>query len=153
MDSEYKVDSLYLKILRRLQKDARTPFTDVARDLVVSTGTVHQRVDKMREARVIKGFQVVLDHALLGRPVMALVGIHLNNAKDCASVYEGLEKFKEVVEVHFTTGTYALIAKVVSKSVPEFHSFLTGKLQALKAIRATETFLCLHTPISRPIEP
>jgi Lrp/AsnC family transcriptional regulator, regulator for asnA, asnC and gidA len=153
MESDYQVDSLDQKILRRLVKDARTPFTDIARDLLVATGTVHQRVEKMKNAGVIKGFQATLNHSLLGRPVMTLVGIHLNNAKDCASVYEALEKFKEVVEVHFTTGTYALIAKIVSGSVQEFHNFLTEKLHVLKSIRATETFLCLNTPIQRPIEP
>lgn len=153
MELNYQVDSLDKKILRRLLKDARTPFTDIAKDLLVATGTVHQRVEKMKAAGVIKGFQADLNHALLGKPVMTLIGIHLNNAKDCASVHEELEKFKEVLEVHFTTGSYALIAKVVSASVQEFHSFLTEKLQSMKPIRATETFLCLNTPIQRTIEP
>jgi Lrp/AsnC family transcriptional regulator for asnA, asnC and gidA len=153
MESNYKVDSLDQKILRRLLKDARTPFTEIAKDLLVSTGTVHQRVDKLKAAGVIKGFQVQLDSALLGKPVVALVGVHLNSGKDCPLVYEAMEKFKEVVEVHFTTGTYALMIKVVSESIPAFHKFLTEKLQSLKPIRATETFFCLDTPIQRPIEP
>lgn len=153
MPLNYQVDSLDQKILRRLLQDARTPFTEIAKDLLVSTGTVHQRVEKMKSSGIIKGYQVNLDYSRLGKPVTTLVGIHLHSAKDCPSCYEALEKFKEVVEVHFTTGTYALMIKVVSESIPDFHHFLTAKLQALKSVRATETFFCLSTPIQRPAEP
>ena len=149
----YQVDSLDQKILRRLLQDARTPFTEIAKELLVSTGTIHQRVEKMKSAGIIKGYQVNLDPTRLGKPVTSIVGIHLNSAKDCSTVYEALEKFKEVVEVHFTTGTYALMIKTVTESIPEFHHFLTAKLQALKAVRATETFFCLSTPIQRSVEP
>ena len=153
MEVSYQVDSLDLKILRALLKDGRKPLTEIASDLLVSTGTVHQRVEKMKASGVIEKFEAKLNPMLLGKPITALVGIHLNNAKDCPTVYDEMKKHGEVVELHFTTGTYALMGKVVCGSIPEFHLFLTEKLQSLKAIRSTETFFCLSTPIHRSVQP
>lgn len=153
MTQKYELDILDRSILSTLLQDARKPFTEIAKAQVVSTGTIHQRVEKMKAAGVIQGFHVDLDQNLIGKPVTVLIGIHVNSAKDIPAVYDAMKDFKEIIEVHFTTGTYALIAKVVSESVQEFHRFLTQELQTLEPIRATETFFCLSTPIKRHIEP
>ena len=142
-----------LKILRRLLQDARTPFLEIARDLLVSTGTIHQRVDRMEKAGVIKGYSAVIDRQKLGYSVTALVGIHLKNARDCGAVLDSMKKFNEVIETHFTSGNYSLMAKVTAGSIQDFHLFLTEKLQALKEIQSTESFLCLDSPTFREVDP
>ncbi|HEX7675999.1 MAG TPA: Lrp/AsnC ligand binding domain-containing protein [Bdellovibrio sp.] len=153
MAANYQIDSLDQQILTHLLKDARKPFLEIARDLVVSGGTIHQRIQKMEEAGIIKGFTVMIDREKLGYSVTILIGIHLKNAKDCAHVLETLQKFPEVIETHYTTGSYALMAKVATKSIQDYYSFLTDKLQALKEIQSTESFICLASPMMREIEP
>ena len=61
MSQEYEIDSLDVKILSALQEEARTPYLEIARKLIVSGGTIHQRVDKMKEAGIIKGSNISLD--------------------------------------------------------------------------------------------
>ena len=51
----YKVDNIDLKILSILLKDAKMPYTEVAKKVFVSGGTVHVRVRKMEEAGIIQG--------------------------------------------------------------------------------------------------
>jgi Lrp/AsnC family transcriptional regulator for asnA, asnC and gidA len=153
VSEEYQIDSVDQKILDRLLKNARMPFLEIARELTVSNGTIHQRVERMEKAGIIKGYQAVIDRRRLGYGVAVLVGIHLKNAKDTGPVLEAMRGFPEIVETHFTTGNYALMAKVVTTTIQEFHAFLTGKLQALKEIQATESYICLDTPTDREIQP
>ena len=66
-------------------------------------------------------------------------------------VIEQLKQLKEVVEVLYTTGTYALFIKVITEDVDEFHNFLVKKLQKMDEVQSTESFVCLDIPISRGI--
>src|SRR4051812_29109297 len=127
------------------------PYLEIARDLLVSGGTIHQRIDKMQKAGVIKGFKTEIDREKLGYAVTVLIGIYLKNAKDCGLVLDTLQKFEEIIETHYTTGSYALMAKATTRSIQDYYSFLTEKLQALKEIQSTESFICLSSPTTRDI--
>ena len=149
---KYQIDDTDRKILKELTKDGRVSFLEIAQKLNVSGGTIHQRVNKMKLAGVIKGFIPVLEKQQLGLEISAMIGVHLKNAKDCGAVLEKLNRFPEVFEAHYTTGTYALIVKVSTTSMPEFHSFLIDKLQSISEIQSTESFICLSTPIEKNIK-
>lgn len=151
MTLKYEFDNLDLKILQHLQKDARTPFLEMARKLLVSGGTIHQRVEKMREAGVITGSKITVNYKKLGHKVTVLLGIHLKNAKDIQKVIEQLNKFNEVTEAYYTTGNYALIVKVIVRNIDSFHDFLIKKLQAIKEIQSTESFICLKEEIKKDL--
>src|SRR5204862_125813 len=114
MVPNYEIDDLDRKILAHLIDDGRRPFLEIARDLMVSGGTIHQRVEKLQNAGILKGYTAIIDREQLGYTVSILVGIHLKNAKDWTHVIQNMKKFPEVIEVHYTTGNYALIAKVVT---------------------------------------
>ncbi|WP_127715399.1 Lrp/AsnC ligand binding domain-containing protein [Halobacteriovorax sp. HLS] len=152
MGSEYEIDSLDKRIISELQSDARKPFLDMARKCLVSGGTIHQRVEKLRENGVIKGSSISVNHKKLGYGVEVLLGIHLVNAKVVSKVIKKLEKFPEVVQALYTTGNYALFIKVITKDIDGYHDFLVKKLQAIEEIRSTESFICLETPINRELK-
>ena len=152
MSEKYEIDALDREILNLLLARARTPFLEIARTLKVSGGTIHQRIDKMREAGIITGSHLEIDHERVGLGVTILIGIHLHGARTVNQVLERLETFPEVVEAYYTSGTYALIIKVHVADIKEYHRFLVDRLQDIEAIRFTESFICLDHPISRPIQ-
>lgn len=80
-----------------------------------------------------------------------ILGIHLKNAKDCPAVIDQLKKLPEVVEAYFTTGNYALFIRVINRTIGEYHRFLIEKLQTIKEIQSTESYICLDTPIFRDL--
>ena len=88
MEENYQIDSLDRKILELLQKDGRMAYTDIAKKLIVSGGTIHQRVNKMIDAQIIKGTQVMIDYGKIGYDVTTLLGIYLKSAKDLGKVLE-----------------------------------------------------------------
>ena len=78
----YPLDKLDREILRKLLEDSRKSYQEIARELIVSGGTIHVRTGKMKEAGVIKGSQLVIDYQRLGLEVTAFVGINLASAGD-----------------------------------------------------------------------
>lgn len=145
----YPIDKVDRQILNKLLADSRRSYQDIARELVVSGGTIHVRTNKMKEAGVIKGSRIVVDFNKLGLEVTAFVGVNLSSAKDYQTVLPKLRKLPEVTEVHYTTGQYSLFVKIMTKSTRDLHLFLIEKLQAIKEIQSTETLISLDNPILR----
>jgi Lrp/AsnC family transcriptional regulator for asnA, asnC and gidA len=151
MTVKYEIDTLDRQILTILLNEARTPFIEIARTLSVSGGTIHQRVDRMKASGLIKGSSLSLDLTILGFDVTVFLGIHLVSSKATNRVIRKLEELSEVVEAYYTTGNYALLVKVHTKNIKNFHEFLINKLQAIDEIQATESFISLSQPINRSI--
>jgi len=148
---DYQIDKIDRGILKYLQKDARMAYTEIAQKLGVSGGTIHQRVHRMEEAGILLGTTVRVDHKALGLKVTTLIGVHLRGAHDHSMVIEQMKPWPEITEVNYTTGTYGLIIKVITEDIDALHKFLVRKLQTIKEIQATESFVCLDQPISRGI--
>ena len=75
--AKYKLDEIDHQILDLLIDNTRTPFTDIAKQLDISAGTVHVRVRKMEEIGIIKGSTLTVDYDRLGYTFIAYVGIFL----------------------------------------------------------------------------
>lgn len=144
-----EIDSLDRKILRHLQRDSRKPFLEIARDLGVSGGTIHARVNKMRDAEIIQGSKIVIDYSALGYEATAFMGIRLARAGAVADVQDQLKAIPEVVEMHYTTGTYSLLIKVMVPGMNDLYQLLIEKLQEIEDVQSTETFLVLKSPLVR----
>ncbi|MGB0773981.1 MAG: Lrp/AsnC family transcriptional regulator, partial [Flavobacteriaceae bacterium] len=72
--SKMKLDEIDHQILDILIDNMRTPFTDIAKKLLISAGTVHVRVKKMEDAGIIKGSSLTLDYKKLGYSFIAYIG-------------------------------------------------------------------------------
>lgn len=149
MDQVCQIDSLDREILRKLQGDSRTSFLEIAREFNVAGGTVHGRVARMKEEGIIAGSHVVVDYAKLGYSVMSFVGIKTVRAHDCQTLIDKLKTINEVLEIHYTTGAYSLLIKVMVKTMADLHSLLFDRLQSFDEIQSTETFIILNTSLDR----
>ncbi len=145
----YEIDNLDRSILRILQKDARTPYLEIARELDVSGGTIHVRINKMKDAGLLRGTRQQVDYRALGLDVTAMVGIRVAGAHGIREICAKLKEIPEIVEIHYTTGAFSLIAKVVTRNMGDLYELLAGKLREHEAIGSTETFLVLNTELER----
>ncbi|WP_420797889.1 MULTISPECIES: transcriptional regulator AsnC [Pasteurellaceae] len=146
-------DQLDRQILRTLTLDARTPYAEMAKKFEVSAGTIHVRVEKMRQSGLIKGTQIFIDEQKLGYDVCCFVGVILKSAKDCSAVIQKLHQFDEVIEAYYTTGNYSIFLKVMTHTIEELHLLLSTKIQSLDEIQSTETIVSMQNPIKRNINP
>ncbi|AGX42277.1 Lrp/AsnC ligand binding domain-containing protein [Clostridium saccharobutylicum] len=149
--SNAHLDELDLQILELLIKDCRTPYLEIARICHVSGGTIHVRMKKMEDLGIIKGSRIVLNLAKLGYDVCCFVGIYVDKASSFNSVLDEMSKIKEVVELHLTTGSFSMFAKVVCSNISDLQDVLLNKINVITGIQRTDTFISLSQPIDRNI--
>lgn len=145
-------DELDLKILSILMKNGRIPYTEIGKMLFVSGGTVHVRMKKMEESGIVKGQQLIVDHAKLGFDVCAFLGIYLDKSSLYDEVAEQLKAIPEIVNAHYTTGTYSIFAKIICRDTNHLRDVLHDKIQKISGIQRTETFISLDESIDRPLD-
>ncbi|WP_372768857.1 transcriptional regulator AsnC [Pseudoalteromonas sp.] len=151
--TQYKMDSLDKSILHALMENARVPYSELAKKFDVSAGTIHVRVEKMKQANIIAGTKVSVNEKNLGYDVCCFIGINLKNAKDYPDTIKRLDALDEVVEAYYTTGNYSIFIKVVTRSIDHLQDVLINKIQAIDAIQSTETLISLQNPINRDVTP
>jgi Lrp/AsnC family transcriptional regulator for asnA, asnC and gidA len=142
------LDDLDKKIMNLIVNDARKPFLEVARECNVSGAAVHQRIQKLTHAGVIKGSEFILDNEKIGYNTCAYMGIFLKKPEQFPIVAESLAKIPEVVECHYTTGQYDLFIKVYAKNNQHLLSIIHDKLQPLGLAR-TETLISFKETFHR----
>lgn len=148
----YEIDNLDLKILSILIEDAMTPYTEIAKQLIISGGTVHVRMKKLETLGIVKGSQLVIDTVKIGYDVCAFVGIYLEKGSIYKKVVKEFKTIHEIVELHYTTGKYSMFAKIVCKDTHHLRSVLNDKIQAIQGISSTETIISLEESIKRNIK-
>ncbi|WP_431224424.1 transcriptional regulator AsnC [Serratia sp. L9] len=149
----YQIDNLDRGILNALMENARTPYAELAKNFAVSPGTIHVRVEKMKQAGIIIGARVDVNPKQLGYDVCCFIGIILKSAKDYPSALKKLESLEEVVEAYYTTGHYSVFIKVMCRSIDALQQVLINKIQTIDEIQSTETLISLQNPIMRTITP
>jgi len=147
-----KIDKLDKQILDILMKDANVPYTEIAKQLFVSGGTIHVRMNKLREMGVVKGAHLEADYSKLGYDISAFLGIYLDKSSLYAEVADQLQAIPEVTAVHYTTGIYNIFAKIVCRDTAHLREVLHDKLQKVDGINRTETMISLEESLNRPVQ-
>lgn len=147
----FNFDSTDKKILRYLIRDARMKVVDIANFVGVTSAAIHQRLSKIKTAGIIKEFTLKIDPLALGYKTCSFVGVYMDKNRMYKDVVDRLERIEEVVEVHFTTGEYALFLKLYTKDNQHLKLILNERIQDIAGITRTETFISLEEPISRNI--
>lgn len=147
----YEYDELDKQILDILIHDAKTPYTDIAKKLLVSPGTIHVRMKKLEQLGVVKKATLLLDESRLGYDLTVFIGIYLKSSDMYEPVIKDLKKIPEVVEAYYTTGEYSIFVKLLCKNTKHMFDVLTHSIQKIKGIQRTESLICLENSIKRQI--
>lgn len=152
MEKDYALDDLDRQILSMLMRNAKRPYTEIAKELFVSGGTIHVRMKKLEEAGIVKGYNLDVDQSKLGYDVSAFLGIYLDKSSLYDDVACELTKIPEIVEAYYTTGIYSIFAKIICRDTNHLREVLHDKIQKIAGIQRTETFISLEASINRPID-
>lgn len=151
MTEHPEIDQLDKKILAILMADGKTPYTDIAKELFVSSGTIHVRMKKLEGLGIVKGASLTVDYHKLGYDITAFLGIYLDKSSLYDEVSSQLSAIPEIVDAHYTTGLYSIFAKIICKDTFHLRQVLHDKIQKIQGIQRTETFISLEQSISRSI--
>ncbi|WP_445732364.1 Lrp/AsnC family transcriptional regulator [Mariniflexile sp.] len=142
-----KLDEIDHQILDMLIDNTRIPFTDIAKKLLISAGTVHVRVKKMEEQGIIRGSSLMLDYKKLGYSFIAYVGVFLNNTSQTKFVLERINEIPFVTVAHITTGKFNIFCKIRARST-EHAKEVIFKLDDIEGVYRTETMISLEESIN-----
>ena len=144
---KFKLDDIDHKILDMLIDNTRVPFTDIAKKLLISAGTVHVRVKKMEDAGIIKGSSLTLDYQKLGYSFIAYVGVFLQNTSQTKFVLERINAIPYVTVAHITTGKFNIFCKIRAKNTSHAKDVIF-MLDDIEGVYRTETMISLEESIN-----
>ena len=107
------VDDLNWSILDELQKNARLSTTEIGRRVGLSAPAVADRIEKMEEAGIIKGYHTLLDYDKLDLTIRAFI-LFKNKDLKHPELIKLVDSMHEVVEWHTITGSYAVLLKIAT---------------------------------------
>ena len=145
--AKLKLDEIDHQILDLLIDNTRTAFTDIAKKLSISAGTVHVRVKKMEDAGIIKGSSLTLDYKKLGYTFIAYIGIFLEKTHQTKFVLQKLESIPYVTVAHITTGKFNIFCKVRAKSTDHAKEIIF-LIDDIEGVSRTETMISLEESIN-----
>lgn len=147
-----RIDNLDRKILNIVMNNARIASKDVASVCGVSRAAIHQRVQRLIEMKVITGSGYEVNPRKLGYNTCTYVGVKLEKGSLYREVVKELEKIKEVVECHFTTGPYSMLIKVFAQDNQHLMELLNDHIQNIAGVTETETLISLEQSLNRTIQ-
>jgi Lrp/AsnC family leucine-responsive transcriptional regulator len=139
------IDAVSLKILKILQKKARIPNVEVARQVGMAPSAVLERIRKLEKQGFIDGYEVRLNPKRFAKSLVAFVRVKIKKLGDEKKVGEKLTRIAAVQEVHYVAGEDAFLVKVRAADTEDLGGLIRDKIAAIASVRSTQTAIVLST--------
>jgi Lrp/AsnC family transcriptional regulator, leucine-responsive regulatory protein len=145
-----RVEETDRHIVSLLAADGRMSFTDLGKATGLSTSAVHQRVKRLEQRGLIKGYTATLDHDQLGLPLTAFVSVTPIDPSEPDDYPQRLAAISEIESCWSVAGDESYILKV-RVHAPVGLEDLLGRIRAAANV-STRTTIVLSTPYeNRPV--
>jgi Lrp/AsnC family leucine-responsive transcriptional regulator len=146
------VEDLDLQIVRLLAGDGRMSFTDLGKATGLSTSAVHQRVKRLEQRGVIRGYTAHVDYGELDLPITAFIAIRPVDPGQPDDSPDRLRDITEIESCWSVAGDESYLLKV-RVTTPGHLEDLLARVRAAANV-ATRTTIVLSTPYEyRPVTP
>jgi Lrp/AsnC family leucine-responsive transcriptional regulator len=139
-----ELDATDLEIIELLRQDARRTLADVAERVSLSAPAVKRRVDRLERERVITGYTVQVDHALLGRPLQAFTELRFAGNLPVDQIAGIAAGIPEVQTIFTTAGDPDALAWIRVKDVADLKR-VVDDLRRSGRVTDTKTLMVLGT--------
>lgn len=143
----YQLDEIDKKILDFLVENTRMPFTEIAKQMDVSAGTIHVRVKKMEDAGIILGSSLTIDYTKLDYSFTAYIGILLTKSNRTQEVLKELSTIPNVIEASVISGKYNIFCKMKAKNTADAKRIIY-QIDDIQDVMRTESMISMEEYIS-----
>lgn len=143
MRMNYEIDEIDKTILMFLIENTRMPFTEIAKKMNVSAGTIHVRVKKLEDAGIIKGTTLITDYDKMGYQFVAYLGLLLTKTNKIQSVLDELYKIPNVTVAHIVAGKYNIFCKIRARDTNHAKE-LIFMIDQIEDVLRTESMISLE---------
>jgi Lrp/AsnC family leucine-responsive transcriptional regulator len=137
-----EIDATDLEVIDLLRADARRTLADVAERVSLSAPAVKRRVDRLERDGVIKGYTVLVDHALLGRPLQAFTELRFAGNLPVDQIAGIAEGIPEVQTIFTTAGDPDALAWIRVRDVDDLKRVI-DLLRRSGRVTGTKTLMVL----------
>lgn len=137
-------DSIDRELLRLLGENGRASFTDLGAAVGLSPHATADRVRRLQDAGVIKGFTTIVDHAALGGGLEALIDVRLLAATKPEPFEQFVATLPDAREMWFVTGRYDYELRVTCAD-PEALDRTVREIRQRGGVAATETRIVMRS--------
>lgn len=137
------IDDIDKQILSIVQNDGRISNAEIARQVNLAASAVLERIRKLEERGVIKGYSASVDPKAVGFGLTAFVSVRTSDCGDGTD--ELLAQIPEVLEVHDVAGEDSYLLKVRASSPEDLAVLLREKLRSIPTVVTTRTTVVLQT--------
>ena len=138
------MEDLDRRIVGLLAHDGRMSFTDLGKVTGLSTSAAHQRVRRLEERGVIKGYRAVVDHNELWMPLIAFISVTPLDPAAPDDVPDHLRDISDIEACHSVAGEESYILKARVSTPCDLEDLLARVRSGANV--STRTTVVLSTP-------
>ena len=138
------MDIIDVEIINILQKNARTPVSDMSKKVNLSPPAVADRIKKMVESGIIRKFTTILEPNLNGRALEALLFATLRSTSNANKFLKLVEDEDDILSCYYLTGDHDYMVRISTQNTVSLEKLLS-KLKNLHEFARTRTIIILKT--------
>jgi Lrp/AsnC family transcriptional regulator, leucine-responsive regulatory protein len=146
LEIEKLLDETGWRILQALQENARLSFSELGLRVGLSSPAVAERVRRLEDAGIIKGYRAEIDTTKVGYSITAIIRMQAQGDR-CTRISTFVRDIPEVLECYRVTGSDCLIMKVMVSCVEH----LEALIDRLSVHGPLTTSIVLSTPFTKRI--
>ncbi len=139
------IDDISLKILKILQKKARIPNVEVARQIGLAPSAVLERIRKLEKLGIIEGYEVRINPKFFDRGLVAFLTIKTNENANDVEIGKKLAHRPKVQEVHYVAGDDAFLVKVRGTDLEELDRLIRDKIKSIEGVLSIKSAIAFTT--------
>ena len=148
LGDSYIIDGIDRQLLDELQSDSKRSLKDIGAAVGLSAPSVMERVRKLENAGIIKGYHALLDARKVGLDISAFIGVSISSPAELAEFETWVESIPQILECHHVTGGHTLLLKVKTRNTEDLEK-LISRIRSMEGVASTETMVVLSTHTER----
>jgi Lrp/AsnC family leucine-responsive transcriptional regulator len=147
------MDEIDRNLILALQRDSAAGLADLSKAAGLSVSATAERVKRLEERGVIRGWGIDLDPVAAGCPLLAFVFVAMRPGKDDATFIKAMKRAEPVLECHTVTGPWCYLLKLRLADVAALEKFVSEEVRSQPGVERTETILAMASPKETTILP
>jgi Lrp/AsnC family leucine-responsive transcriptional regulator len=148
LGNSHNIDEIDRQLLDELQSDCKRSLKEIGASVGLSAPSVMERVRKLENAGIIKGYHAALDARKLGLDISAFIGVSISDPQLLKAFETWVDSVSQVLECHHVTGGFTLVLKVKTENTEALEQ-LISRIRSMDGVAGTETMVVLSTHTER----
>jgi Transcriptional regulators len=141
------MDSIDYEIVKHLQEDGRIPVKKLAEIVSLTPPAVTERIKKLENSGVIKGYKAIVDPSKLGKKIKAIINLTLKNDTR-KELIAFVKENKCILECNLVTGSFSASMNAIFEDISELDTLVSNMLK----FGNTHTLIIISSPVeNKPI--